>query len=164
MSPLAYHALWLSLVLAAVAVASAALTRHLLGREWRRIKAEELLDALAGYAEWVAVQRRAPVFQVDLPGRESPLKRARALCSASFPELAGEMDELLDLDAQLLRFLQRQDELRLRDPELWLESDHDRRFMALWAAQRAVVHRLADQLRRAARPAIDPEPESIYPA
>jgi hypothetical protein len=163
-SPLAYHALWLALALIGIAAASALIARHLRVRELRRTRAEEMLDALARYSEWVAAQRRAAAFKGEPPGPQAPLEQARALRSAWFPELSGGMLELLALHEQLLEFLWRQQLLRLQDPELWLESDHDRQFMELWRAHRLAVHRLADRLRLVARPVIDAEPESIFPA
>lgn len=123
-----------------------------------------MLDALASYSEWVAAQRRAVAFKGEPQGPDAPLEQARALGLALFPELAAGMLELLAQHEQLVNFLWRQQLLRLQDPELWLESDHDGRFMALWREHRLAVHRLADRLRLEARPVIDAEPESIFPA
>ncbi|HYE71462.1 MAG TPA: hypothetical protein VD932_08080 [Aquabacterium sp.] len=163
MSTLAYHAAWLAAALAGIAVASALIARHLRTRELRRLTAEDMLQALACYSEWVADQRRAPAFQGGAKGEPS-LDQAHALGRTWFPELSAAMAELAALHDELVDFLARQEALRLADPELWLESDHDGRFMALWREHRLRMHRVAERLRLAARPAIDAEPESIFPA
>lgn len=164
MSNFAYHALWLALALVAIGIASALITRHLRRRELRRVAAEEMLDALARYSEWMALQRRAVAFQDEPRGPQAPLEQARALGSRWFPELSAGLVELMAVHASLVEFLWGQQLLRLQDPEAWLESDHDRRFMELWRQHRLAVHRLADRLRLVARPLVDAEPESIFPA
>jgi len=164
-SNLLYHALWVAVALALVAVASAMLTRRLRQRELRRHAAEEALDALARYSEWLAGQRRNAGFQGDRAPDASPLVRVRQLQQAWFPEQAAAMALLLEVHARLLDFLWRQQLLRVRDPEGWLESDHDGRFMALWREHRVAVHQLADHLRvRAGGLLVDAEPESVFPA
>lgn len=162
MSSLSYYALWLGLALVAVGIASAMITRHLRLREQRCSRAEEMLDALTRYSEWVAAQRRCAAFRGQPQG--TPLQQARAVGSAWFPELSADMGRLASLHDALVEFLECQQQLRLQDPEVWLELDHDARFMDLWRSHSEAVHRVAERLRLAARPVIDPEPESIYPA
>jgi len=163
LSTLAYHAAWLALLLAGIALASALIARHLRRREIRTLKAEEMLQALACYAEWVADQRRAPAFR-GAARSEQLLNQACGLATNWFPELSPAMAELAALHDELVDFLARQEALRLQDPELWLESDHDGRFMGLWREHRLRMHLVAERLRLAARPVIDAEPESIFPA
>ncbi|TFY97687.1 hypothetical protein [Ramlibacter humi] len=155
-----YHALWIATALAVIAIASGFITRWLKLREFRRAQAEEALDALAGYSEWLAAQRRGTAFGGD----RSPLAQVRRCQQAAFPEFAPAMAALLALHARLLDFLWRQQLLRTRDPEAWLESDHDAQFMLLWSEHREAVHALAERLRqRAGEPLMDAEPESVYP-
>ena len=165
MHGLLYHASWIAVALVLIAGASAWLSILARVRGTRRRHAEEALDALARYSEWLAAQRRHPQFQGDPLTATAPLARVRALQQACFPELAPSMVELLEVHARLVDFLWRQHVLRLRDPEGWLESDHDRRFMALWREHSQVVHGLAECLRsRAGGLLVDAEPESVYPA
>lgn len=156
-----YHALWVATALALIAAASGFITRWLKLRELRRGCAEEALEALAGYSEWLAAQRRGFAFHGD----RSPLPVVQRCQQAAFPELAPAMAALLALHARLLDFLWRQQLLRARDPEAWLESDHDRQFMRLWNEHHDAVHALAERLRlRAGEPLMDAEPKSVYPA
>lgn len=164
MSALQYHALWLALALAIIAVASGVIARRLSWNELHRRQAEEALDALACYSEWLAVQRRAVRFAGDAPVAHSVLVQLRELQQAGFPQLAPATVDLLEVHARMLDFLWRQQHLRATDPEAWLESDHDSRFLALWREHQAAVHRLAAQLReRAGKLAVDAQPESVYP-
>ncbi|WP_427913318.1 hypothetical protein ACPWT1_22315 [Ramlibacter sp. MMS24-I3-19] len=165
MQGLLYHASWIAVALALIAGASAWLSHHWRLRETRRHHAEEALDALARYSEWLAGQRRPGQFSGERTDAAAPLARVRTLQQASFPELAPALVHLYEVHARLLDFLWRQQLLQLRDPEGWLESDHDGRFMALWREHREVVHALAQTLRRrAGELLVDAEPESVYPA
>ena len=136
MSNIVYFSLWLVAALIAVALASATIARSLRLREVRRLKALELLDAIARYSEWVAAQRRASFFQGDGEGASLPLEQARQIKQGWFPELVGDMVEILIVHNRLVDFLWNQQLLRLKDPEGWLESDHDTRFLALWRQHR----------------------------
>lgn len=136
MSNIVYFSLWLVAALIAVALASATIARSLRLREVRRLKALELLDALARYSEWVAAQRRASFFQGDGEGASLPLEQARQIKQGWFPELVGDMVEILIVHNRLVDFMWNQQLLRLKDPEGWLESDHDTRFLALWRQHR----------------------------
>jgi hypothetical protein len=165
MSSLLYHATWIAVALAVIAGASAWLSRRRLLRDLRRRHAEDALEGLAAYAEWLAAQRRSMAFQGDRTDAAAPLLRVRVAQQAAFPELAPALVQLLELHARLLDFLWRQQALRGRDPEAWLESDHDRRFMALWREHRDIVHGMAQRLRtQAGGPLVDAEPESVFPA
>jgi hypothetical protein len=165
MSSLLYHALWIAIALTGIAVASGFIARRLRWRDLRRQQAEQALDALARYSEWLAAQRRSAAFLGDWPSERSPLTEVRELQQAAFPELASAMVRLLEVHARVLDFLWRQQCLRQRDPEAWLESDHDSGFMALWREHRLAVHQLADWLRGlAGELLVDAEPESVFPA
>ena len=165
MSLLQYHALWIAIALSGIAMASALITHRLRMRELRRLQAEQALEALARYCEWLAGQRRAPVFQGELPPERSPLVQLCALQQAAFPELGRPTVALLLVHARMLDFLWRQQGLRDGDTEAWLESDHDARFLALWREHGAAVHELAVRLRdRAGVPLADAEPEAVFPA
>jgi hypothetical protein len=66
---------------------------------------------------------------------------------------------------RLLNFLGTQQALWLRDPDRWLESDHDKRFMALWRQHRLVLQALLTRLERATSVQIEPparQRESTY--
>ena len=93
------------------------------------------------------------------------LDDACTLRLAWFPELAGDMAELLAVHNRLVIFLGSQQQLWLRDPEHWLESEHDKRFMALWRqhrfAQQALLARL-EQLASVRIQASAPRRESTY--
>jgi hypothetical protein len=161
MSLLQYHALWIAIALTGVALASGVITRRLRRRE----QAGQALEALAGYCEWLAAQRRATMFKGEPPPERSGLVRLCALQQAAFPQLCGATVALLLVHARMLDFLWRQQSLRDRDTDAWLESDHDARFLALWREHGAVVHELADRLRaQAGVPLVDAEPEAVFPA
>lgn len=160
-----YHALWIAIALAGIAVASGVITHRLRRRDLRRDQAEQALEALARYCEWLAAQRRATAFQGEPPPDRSPLARLCALQQAAFPELCGATVALLLVHARMLDFLWRQQALRERDPDAWLESDHDAGFLVLWREHGAAVHALADHLRaQAGTPVADAEPEAVFPA
>jgi hypothetical protein len=165
MSLMQYHALWIAIALSGIAVASAVITQRLRVRELRRLQAEQALEALARYCEWLAAQRRVAVFQGEPPPERSPLVQLCALQQAAFPDLCGATVALLLVHARMLDFLWRQQSLREADAEAWLESDHDARFLALWREHGGVVHELADRLRqRAGVPLADAQPEAVFPA
>lgn len=144
----AYFALCLLLLLAGIAVLSAALTRrHRRLGAARRAQGERLLRALARHDDWVAQQRHAAGFSGESTEAALALDEACTLRMAWFPELGAEMAELLALHNRMLHFLSAQQALRAADMEAWLESDHDGRFVALWQQQRSAVHAIGRRLR-----------------
>ena len=150
-SAIVYFSLWLVAALIAVALASATIARGLRSREVRRLKALELLDALDGYSEWVAGQRRVTFFQGEGEDAATPLEEARHIKQGWFPELAGDMVEILVVHNRLVDFLWNQQLLRLKDPERWMESDHDSRFLELWRQHRYALDGVRMKLRPLAR-------------
>jgi hypothetical protein len=146
-SSLVYFSLWLVAALIAIALVSATIARGLRLREVRRLKALELLDALDRYSEWVAAQRRATFFQGEGEDAETPLEEARHIKQGWFPELADDLVEILIVHSRLVDFLWNQQLLRLKDPERWLESDHDSRFLELWRQHRYAVEGVQIKLR-----------------
>src|SRR3954468_2405991 len=161
-----YLAGWLILALAGVAVLSWFLARHRRRHDLRSVQAEQLLRALQRYSEWVCAQRLAAVFQGE--GREAAaaLDTACTIRLAWFPELAGEMAELLAVHNRLINFLSTQRQLWLRDPEHWLESEHDKRFLALWRQHRFALQALLAKLERLTsvrlQPAAAPRRDTTY--
>lgn len=147
MSNFVYFSLWLVAALIAVALVSATIARKLRLREVRRMKALELLDALDRYSEWVAGQRRATFFQGEGEMAETPLDEARHIKQGWFPELAGDMVEILVVHNRLVDFLWNQQLLRFKDPERWMESDHDSRFLELWRQHRYALDGVQLKLR-----------------
>ena len=149
MSNIVYFSLWLVAALIAVALASATIARSLRLREVRRLKALELLDALDRYSDWVASQRRATFFQGEGEGdgAETPLEEARHIKQGWFPELAGDLVEILIVHNRMIDFLWNQQLLRLKDPERWMESDHDSRFLELWGQHRYALEGVQLKLR-----------------
>lgn len=160
-----YYLAWLLAGLAIAAALSAAITRHVRWRALRRLQAGQLLEALAAYSGWVAMQRRAAFFDGDAPEGGSPLREVRAIQREWFPELSAEAAELLDVHARLLDFLWAQQALRLKDAEAWLDSDADGRFVQLWRLHREAAQAVRERLEllcgssEAGR-----EVESIFPA
>jgi hypothetical protein len=145
-SNLAYYSLWLAAALLTAAVLSAAIAKHLRLRELRRAKAAELLEALERYSEWAAVQCRSTFFNGESEESASALEEARLLKSGWFPELSAELLEFFAVHNRMIDFLWTQQVLRLKDPEAWLESDHDARFVQLWRQHRHAVESIADKL------------------
>jgi hypothetical protein len=146
-SNILYFSLWLVAALIAIALVSATIARSLRMREVRRLKALQLLDALNLYSDWVAAQRRAPFFNGDGEEGPSPLDEARTIKQGWFPELAGDMVEILVVHSRLVDFLWNQQLLRFKDPEAWLESDHDTRFLELWRQHRYAIEGVQSKLR-----------------
>jgi hypothetical protein len=143
-----YLAAWLLAAVAGVAALSWFLARHRRREDLRALQAERLLQALQRYSEWVCAQRLAAVFQGE--GREAAaaLDTACTVRLAWFPELAGDMAELLAVHNRTINFLSTQQQLWLRDPEHWLESEHDKRFMALWRQHRFALQALLGKLEQ----------------
>ena len=146
MSNAAYYLLWLAAGLAAIAIASAFIARHLRQRVLRRLNAAALLAALDRYSEWVAAQRHFALSGISDQENSPPLQQMRVLHQRWFPELRAETEELLAVHALLSDFLSAQHVLRLEDPEAWLESEQDARFMDLWRQHLAAVHKLIHKL------------------
>jgi hypothetical protein len=149
MSSAAYYLLWLAAGLVLTAVASALITLQLRKREVRRLKCDELLDALARYSEWVAAQGRGVFFQADTQGTTvAVLQELGAVQQQWFPELYREAEEVFAVHRRLIAFLLKQQTLRLRDPEGWLESDQDAGYMALWQQHCRAVQAMEQGLGR----------------
>lgn len=160
MSNLQYYLLWLAGGLVVVALVSALITRRLRRGIMRRLKAAELLDALGRYSEWVVAQRRHLLFQGDVQEDACALAEVRLIVRQWFPDLAAASGPVFDVHARLVEFLSSQQALRLQDPEAWLESDHDVRFLEQWRELDVAVERMAQELRLlgVAAPA-GPEPQ-----
>ena len=147
MSNIVYYSMWLVAALVAAALISALIVRSLRVREIRRQKALELLDALARYSDWVAGQRRSAFFEGEGEEASAPLEEARRIRQDWFPELAGDLVEILVVHNRLVEFLWNQQLLRFKDPEAWLESDHDNRFLELWRLHRHALEAAEMKLR-----------------
>ena len=106
-----------------------------------------MLDALACYSDWVAVQGRTPFFQGDARQEDSPLQQVRAIRKKWFPELSNEAADIFAVHARLIDFLWTQQMLRVRDPEAWLESDYDKQFMDLWRLHVRAINATVKKLR-----------------
>jgi hypothetical protein len=146
-SKFSYYLFWLAGGLVVIAVISAGITRHLRLRLLRRLKAVQVLDALARYSDWVAAQGRTPFFQGDARQEDSPLQQVRAIRKQWFPELSNETAEIFAVHARLIDFLWTQQMLRVSDPEAWLESDYDRQFMDLWRLHVLALNETVEKLR-----------------
>lgn len=160
-----YLAAWLVAALLAIAGISWLLARAKRRHDLRRLQAEQLLLSLQRYSAWVSAQRLAAVFQGEGPEAAAALDRACTIRLAWFPELAGDMAELLAVHNRLINFLSTQQQLWLRDPEHWLESEHDKRFMALWRQHRYALQALLARLEQLASVRIQtsaPRRESTY--
>jgi len=143
-----YLALWLVALLVAIGILSWVLARAKARHDLRRIQAQRLLAAVQRYSQWVCAQRLAAVFQGEAPEAAEALDEACTIRLAWFPELAGDMAQLLAVHNRIVNFLGTQQALWLRDPEHWLESDHDKRFMALWRQHRIALLGLLARLEQ----------------
>jgi hypothetical protein len=151
-----YLALWLLALLLAIGILSWVLARSKGRSDLRRIQAQRLLEVLQRYSEWVCAQRLAAVFQGEPPEAAEALDEACTIRMAWFPELAGDMAQLVAVHNRIINFLGAQQALWLRDPEHWLESDHDKRFMALWRQHRFALQALLARLEQATSVKIQP--------
>lgn len=165
MEPTLYLATCLLAALGAIAVLSWLLARSQRSTDLRRQEAQKLLQALQRYSDWVCAQRLAAVFQGEGLEAAAALDQACTIRGTWFPELAGDMAQLLAVHNRLVNFLATQQALWLRDPEHWLESDHDKRFLALWRQHRFATQALLAKLEEAASLRIhspSPRRESTY--
>jgi hypothetical protein len=144
----AYLAACLAAALLLVAILSWVLARYKRRHDLRRIQADTLLQALQRYSEWVCAQRLAAVFAGEGAEAAAALDQAVTIRLAWFPELAGDMAEVMAVHNRLMNFLNTQQQLWLRDPEHWLESEHDKRFLALWKQHRFALHALLAKLEQ----------------
>ena len=161
-----YLAAWLLAALVAIGFLSWLLARHGRRQDVRRQQARRLLQALQRYSDWICAQRLAAVFQGEGEDAAAALDEACTIRLAWFPELAGDMAELLAVHNRILNFLATQQALWLRDPEHWLESDHDKRFLALWRQHRFALQALLSKLEQATSIRIEttpaPQRQSTY--
>jgi hypothetical protein len=159
-----YLAAWLLAALVGIGLLSALLARHKRRHDLRRMQAERMALALQRYSEWVCAQRLAAVFQGEGPDAAAALDEACTIRLAWFPELAGDMAEVMAVHNRIVNFLSTQQALWLRDPERWLASDHDKRFMALWRQHRFALQALHEKLEHATsvRIVTAPRRESTY--
>jgi hypothetical protein len=160
-----YLATCLLAALVVIGVLSWLLARYKRRHDARRLQAQRLLQALQRYSEWVGAQRMAAVFQGEGADAAAALDEACTVRLAWFPELAGDMAELIGVHNRLINFLGTQQALWLRDPEHWLESEHDKRFMALWKQHRNALQALLAKLEQATSVRIQtsaPRRESTY--
>jgi hypothetical protein len=145
-----YFAAWLLAALVLIGLLSAVLARTRGRQDLRRLQAEKLTAAVERYSAWVCAQRLAAVFQGESPEAADALDEACTIRLAWFPELAGDMAELMAVHNRLVNFLHTQQALWLRDPERWLESGHDKRFVALWRQHRFALEVLRQKLQQVA--------------
>jgi len=161
-----YLAAWFVAALLAVGVLSWLLARYKRRHDLRRQQVQRLLHALQRYSEWVCAQRLATVFQGEGAEAAAALDEACTIRLAWFPDLAGDMAELLAVHNRIISFLATQQALWLRDPEHWLESEHDKRFMALWRQHRFALEALQAKLEQVTsvriQPSTAPRRESTY--
>jgi len=143
-----YLATWIAAALLAIGVLSWVLAGHKRQQDLRQAQAERLVRALQRYSAWVCAQRLAAVFQGEGPEAAAALDEACTIRLGWFPELAGDMAELLAVHNRILHFLAMQQALWQRDPEHWLESGHDQRFLALWRQHRFALHALLAKLEQ----------------
>jgi hypothetical protein len=151
-----YLAAWLLAAVVAIGFLSAALARYKRRHDLQRVQAHLMLVALQRYSDWICAQRLAAVFQGEGPEAAAALDQACTIRLAWFPELSGDMAELTAIHNRIINFLSTQQSLWLRDPEHWLESDHDKRFMALWRQHRYALQALYDKLEQVASVRIAP--------
>jgi hypothetical protein len=151
-----YLAACLAVALVVIAVLTAMLTRYRAHQDWCRVQAGRMQQALQRYSEWVSTQRLVAVFQGESPDAAAALDEACTIRMACFPELAGDMAELLAVHNRLVNFLATQQVLWLRNPEQWLESEHDKRFLALWRQHQYALHALLSRLEHAASVRLQP--------
>jgi hypothetical protein len=144
-----YLAAWLLAALLAIGFLSAFLARFKRQHDLRRIQAERMTQALQRYSDWLCAQRLAAVFQGEGPEAAAALDEACTIRLAWFPEMTGEMAELMAVHNRLVNFLSSQQSMWLRDPERWLASDHDKRFMALWRQHQYTRQALLARLEQA---------------
>lgn len=147
MSNFVYYLAWLAVGLVIVAIISALISRHLKQRLMRRLKAAEMLDALGRYSEWVAAQRRTLLFHGGVQEDSAALREARAIGQQWFPDLSAAAAEVVAMHTRLVAFLAEQQALRQQDPEAWLVSDHEARFLEHWRGHLTTVHPMAASLR-----------------
>jgi hypothetical protein len=165
MDPTTYLAAWLVAALLAVGVLSWLLARYKRRHDLRRMQAQKMLLALDRYSDWLCAQRLAAVFQGEGPEAAAALDEACTIRLAWFPELAGDMAEVMAIHNRMINFLSTQQALWLRDPEHWLESEHDKRFMALWRQHRFALQALVEKLQdltSVRMPARTPRRDSSY--
>ena len=153
-----YFAGWMLAALLLIGLLSAALARGRDQQELRRLQAQKLSGALERYSAWVCAQRLAVVFQGESPEAADALDEACTLRMAWFPELAGDMADLMAVHNRMVNFLHTQQALWLRDPERWLESGHDKRFVALWRQHRLALEALHERLQQVASLRLQPPP------
>jgi hypothetical protein len=160
-----YLAAWLVASVLAAGALSWLLARYHWRDELRCAQAQRLLDALQRYSDWVQAQRLATVFTGESAQAAAALEEACTIRLRWFPELAADMAELLAVHRRLLEFLGSQQALWLRDPESWLESEHDKHFMALWRQHRRSLRALLSRMEQVTSVQIRPTPaprESTY--
>ena len=86
-------------------------------------------------------------MDAEIVAVEAKLVKARHIKQGWFPELAGDLVEILIVHNRMVDFLWNQQLLRLKDPEGWLESDHDSRFLELWSQHRYAIAGVQLKLR-----------------
>lgn len=163
MEPTTYLAAWLFAALVAIALLTVLLARYKRRHDLRQLQAQQMARALQRYSDWVSAQRLAAVFQGEGPEAAAALDEACTIRLAWFPELAGDMAQVMAVHNRLVNFLATQQALWLRDPENWLESEHDKRFMALWRQHRFALQALLEQLEQATSARVaHPQRQSTY--
>jgi hypothetical protein len=153
-----YLAAWLLAALVAIGILSWQLARYTQRHDVRAAQAQRLGQALQRYSDWVCAQRLAAVFDGEGEEAAAALDEACTIRLGWFPDLAGEMAELLAVHNRIVNFLATQQALWLRDPEHWLDSEHDKRFMALWRQHRFALQAVLACLERATRVRIATHP------
>jgi len=110
-------------------------------------KAHDLIHALDAYCDWIEAQRHIAFFTDETARADSPLDRARAIKQAHFPELSQVMVELLMVHTALTDFFWRQQVLRIKSPDGWVQAEHDAAYLLLKTRMLDAVRRMAEECR-----------------
>ncbi len=153
MSYFEYYLTWLAAGLVIIAVISGVLAWQTRRRVVRRLETIRMKDTLGAYSEWLSAQRRTAFFQGE-PSGQASLHHIAAVTQQFIPELQADVQVLGAVHQRMVEFLQTQQDLRIADPEAWLESGHDTRFLELWHQHLMAVQTLAHHLDAIA---VDPD-------
>ena len=165
MSSLHYYLFCVGAALFIAAIVSALLVQHLRKRELRRLHAIRLLRALDRYGLWVAAQCRGALFhsQGAAADADAVLEEIGTLQERYFPAAWRDVQQLFAVHARLMQCLLRQHNLRLRDPERWIETNPDSRLLTLWCEHRQAARRMEQRLAPVARSSA-PMQRTVAPA
>src|SRR2546426_54378 len=91
-------------------------------RNLRRERLESLVKALYAHNQWLDEKQEVTIFRDENHDKPNPLDEVRMIQALHFPELANEVNLLVQAQLPMLKYIAEQRVARLKDPEAFIKE------------------------------------------